>query len=530
MATFAVAAAVTVLLLSQTAILAASKTSCCMFIAVAILGWTIHRTYIRPRWLSPLRDLPRFKSGWPLICHGFSQFSEPRGEAYLRMIDSVPNQGLVYFQGFWGNDQILLTSPEGIAEVLVHRPVSFPKAPAAQGFLMRLLGKGAIPVAEGEEHKRLKKILMPAFSFRSIQDMVPTFWSKAIEMASAMEQASHGTECSVDAWAMARRAMLDTIVMAAVGIDLNILREDNELLYLYDTAFNVNWRMVVFMTANAIAPRWIVRIFLSSIITRMDTDMARLAAVCRRLVVNMDRGSSNGLPNSILHRLAPSNLTTEELGTHLMTVVGAGFEPTAGAFTWALWFLASHPQWQSKLRQELRENDFSRFLTGHGANFDACETLAKSPILNAVCSETLRLLPPSPIVTRVPPTDTTILGHFVPAGTRIFIVPGATNRMDRFYGPSANSFEPSRWIDPDSQKANKHGGADTNYAFSTFLHGPRKCLGQSYVTWALRAFVAVFVGRFDFRMANAGEVPVPCGVTTVRPRDGLRLALSPIRE
>ena len=168
-----------------------------------------------------------------------------------------------------------------------------------------------------------------------------------------------------------------------------------------------------------------------------------------------------------------------------------------------------------------------RFFVHDAASFDAGQVLEELPILNAVCNETSRLMPTSPITTRVAASDTTILGHPVCRGTRVFIVPGAINRSEKFYGPKANEYDPSRWIDADTGKANKHGGASTNYAFSTFLHGPRRCIGQAYVTAAVRTFVAAFVGRYRFEVVHGFSAE---GITTVRPKDGMRLVLYPVER
>ena len=102
-------------------------------------------------------------------------------------------------------------------------------------------------------------------------------------------------------------------------------------------------------------------------------------------------------------------------------------------------------------------------------------------------------MPTTPVTTRVARKDTTILGHPV---------------------RGAETFDPSRWIDSNG-KANNIGGASNNYAFSTFLHGPRKCIGQGYAKAEIRTFVAALVGRFEFEMANKEEVPFPAGMFAI---------------
>lgn len=133
-------------------------------------------------------------------------------------------------------------------------------------------------------------------------------------------------------------------------------------------------------------------------------------------------------------------------------------------------------------------------------------------------------MPTTPITTRVAAQDTVILGTHIPKGTRIFMVPYACNRSTAFYGPTAETFDPSRWID-DSGKGNNNGGADSNYAFLTFLHGPRKCIGDGYARLALRAFVAAFVRAFEFDMADNSETPIPGGILATKPVNGLHLKL-----
>lgn len=60
----------------------------------------------------------------------------------------------------------------------------------------------------------------------------------------------------------------------------------------------------------------------------------------------------------------------------------------------------------------------------------------------------------------------------------------------------------------------------------TFLHGPRSCIGQSFAKAELRALVAAFVGAFEIEMEDPSHVPMPAGVVTIKPRDGLRLRLT----
>lgn len=150
-------------------------------------------------------------------------------------------------------------------------------------------------------------------------------------------------------------------------------------------------------------------------------------------------------------------------------------------------------------------------------------------MLNAVCNETLRLYPTIPITIRECVNATTILDQYVPKGTQLVLAPWAINRSPTLWGSTASDFVPERWINLDG-KPNKNGGARSNYAQLTFLHGPRSCIGQGFAMAELRCLVAAFVSAFEMQPKSPGMVAVPAGVVTTKPRDGMELRLTPVQS
>ena len=69
------------------------------------------------------------------------------------------------------------------------------------------------------------------------------------------------------------------------------------------------------------------------------------------------------------------------------------------------------------------------------------------------------------------------------------------------------------------------GGASSNYAFLTFLHGPRSCIGQAFAKAEFAVLMAGLVGRFEMELEDAqAEVKIQTGIT-MRPRDGLKVRM-----
>ena len=91
-------------------------------------------------------------------------------------------------------------------------------------------------------------------------------------------------------------------------------------------------------------------------------------------------------------------------------------------------------------------------------------------------------------------------------------------------GITANSM----WLDANG-KANNHGGADSNFSFLTFLHGPRSCIGQKFAQAEFECLLAAWAGRFETMFEEGsplaeGEPEIKGGITS-KPKGGLWVRL-----
>jgi cytochrome P450 len=107
-------------------------------------------------------------------------------------------------------------------------------------------------------------------------------------------------------------------------------------------------------------------------------------------------------------------------------------------------------------------------------------------------------------------------------------VPIATNRLPDLWGEDADEFKPERWIDKATGRATMNGGADSNYAFLTFLHGPRSCIGEKFARAEMRALIAAVCANFEMAMADPKEVVKGGGTLTFKPLNGMRLKLKAV--
>lgn len=435
----------------------------------------------------------------------------------------------------------MITSPKALSEVLVTKNYDFVKPDHVARGIGRLLGVGVL-LAEGEEHKTQRKNLMPAFAFRHVKDLYPTFWSKSREAVVAMTEAVKADEAKkvesadvektgvkqeavIEAGQWASRATLDIIGLAGMGQDFGAIQNPDTLLNkTYRTVFKPTRQAQVLGMLNLFLPGWFVR----NLPIKRNGDIEAAAKTIRTTCRQLIRAKKEKLENNELTdvdilsvALESGGFSEENLVDQLMTFLAAGHETTASAMTWAIYMLCLNPDVQTRLRAEIREKlpsvDEDTEITS--------QIIDHMPYLNAVCNEVLRYYPPVPITIRDAGNDTSIVGQYVPKGTRVMLIPWAINKQESLWGPDAKKFNPERWMPSEKNPHAANGGAPSNFAMLTFLHGPRSCIGQAFAKAEFACLLASWVGRFQFKLNDEKEMDekniLIKGGVTARPAKGL---------
>lgn len=141
--------------------------------------------------------------------------------------------------------------------------------------------------------------------------------------------------------------------------------------------------------------------------------------------------------------------------------------------------------------------------------------------------ETFRLYPTVPMTMREALVDTRLGDHFIPQGTTMILSMWMINRSPEIWGADAGEFRPERWIN-EGGKPNQTGGANSNYDFLTFLHGPRSCIGQNFAKAEMRCLLSKMVQSFQWDLAMDDSKVLPRGVITIKPQDGMYLKMTPL--
>jgi cytochrome P450 family 2 subfamily U polypeptide 1 len=163
---------------------------------------------------------------------------------------------------------------------------------------------------------------------------------------------------------------------------------------------------------------------------------------------------------------AKSDADDIDLAYTLYDLFGAGSDTTSTTLSWALFLLASRPEVQEKLYQEITS------LAG-GSRAVALDDRVKMPYTEAVMLEVHRMASLAPIgVPHATTEDVEFKGFKIPKNTMIFANLFAVHFSKATWGDPHN-FRPERFLSDDGKTFNRHPNV---LAFSV---GKRQCLGET---------------------------------------------------
>ncbi|PGH29378.1 hypothetical protein GX50_07882, partial [[Emmonsia] crescens] len=170
--------------------------------------------------------------------------------------------------------------------------------------------------------------------------------------------------------------------------------------------------------------------------------------------------------------------------------ITAGSDTVAATLTALIYILATHPDKQARLQQEL-----DTLLTGiDDISYKKLSAVNNAPMLEGVILETLRLYPGAPggMQRMTPPEGAQIAGKWIPGNTLVS-TPTYTLHRDPRNFDQPTSFIPERW----SSAANliKH-----KEAFNPFLIGANSCAGKAMALMELRLVTALIFRTFTVRL------------------------------
>jgi cytochrome P450 len=185
--------------------------------------------------------------------------------------------------------------------------------------------------------------------------------------------------------------------------------------------------------------------------------------------------------------LTDGGFTRQQALDELITLFVAGSHTSSVALAWTAYLIATHPNVQRKLHEEIDRVLADKELT--------VEDLSRLPYTTSVVQESLRLHPPAwELFARQTLQPIRLRQFEIPVGSLVFILPIVTHRDARFF-PNPLHFSPDRF------SAQRIDEVDP-FAYLPFGAGPHTCLGKTMTMVQLPLILATLLRSFTLSLAN----------------------------
>ena len=378
-------------------------------------------------------------------------------------------------------------------QVLVEDEDAFIKAPGLAAVGRPLLGRGLL-TADGDAHRRQRKLMAPAFAPRRMAGYADVMVARAAAAADALVPGA-----TVDLSEQMMAVTLDIVGRTLFDVDLA-----GEARAVGD-ALTVAMEYVIHSITSPVPYSWPLPRN-----RRMRTAIAGLDAIVLRIIADRrGRAVDRGDVLSILLEARDDDgvgLSDRELRDEIMTLMLAGHETTANLLAWTWAALARAPDVRARLDDEQG--------VVLGDRLPTYADLPRLPYGLAVLEEALRLYPPAYVVAREARRAITVGEARVAPGDVVLISIRAMQRRPDYW-PDPEAFKPERFL--------AEGGSaprSRRVGYLPFGAGPRVCIGNHFALAEAQLILATWARSYRFRLTRPGPIaPVP--LVTLRPLGGV---------
>jgi len=397
----------------------------------------------------------------------------------------------------------IINEPGAIRHVLLDNAENYIKSEVGRRLLEPGLGRGLL-TSEGETWRRHRRIMAPAFDPRSVVGYAPIMTGVTQGLLAEWDALPEASELDVAAAMM--HATLHIISRAMFSSDSDEIVDVVERgVGQYQTTVRPGLLDLLHI------PEWLTRILsprrTAGIFDEFDRSVDRLLTARGR--------EPDAEPKDLLARLIAARdsetgggMTAKEVRDQVITIFMAGHETTSQALSWTWYLLSQHPAAEAKLHREL-----TTVLEGRTPRHD---DLANLRYTRMVIEESMRLYPPAYIMSRQPIVADQVLGHRIPAGAEVLIVPWLLHRKPSLW-ENPDRFEPERF-------SPERASSRPRFAYIPFGAGPRICVGAAFAMAEAMLILATIAQRYRLHL-KPGHPVEPQGLITLRPRYGLQMRL-----
>ncbi|KAJ6659734.1 hypothetical protein lerEdw1_018449 [Lerista edwardsae] len=352
--------------------------------------------------------------------------------------------------------------------------------------------ENAVSIAQDEQWKRIRTVLSPTFTSGKLKEMFPIIKHYGEILVQNVQKKVDKDEPVVAKDVFGCYSM-DVITSTSFGVNIDSMNNPKDP-FVKEIQKLTKFRALDprFAMGVNLFPRDALDFFTRAIKkikenrekegqgARVDFLQLMLEAQCSNIAQQ-----SNGMEQPF------KGLTDTEILAQAFIFIFAGYEPSSNSLGFMAYLMATHPDVQQKVQDEID----SVFPNKAPLTYDAIMQLE---YLDMVLNETQRLYPLGGRLERVCKKDVEINGVTIPKGTVVMIPPFVLHRAPEFW-PEPDEFRPERFSKENKESVDP-------YVYLPFGAGPRNCIGMRFAIVAMKVAIASLLQHFSFRVCK--ETPV----------------------
>ena len=477
----------------------------------------------------------------PIIGDDGADITDTPGVSTARLYDEYGCDHLIFPRPL-GAD-LLVTRDAATMNHILNDSYNYRRSKAGTKATKIIIGDGVVAVF-GDEHKKQRRMLAPAFSVDSLKALMPIFTDATNKMMDRFEKDTSleerwGKDVK-DSVKWFGRVTLDIIGRAGFDYDFGAVEQGPNGLAVRSTFHDAMTSTMNVSPIDAVVGAFMFFVVPSLLyilpltenvrkLREMRSELiktshkivqAKAKQIRKELEAGVDAKETFAGKKDILHLLMRANmspeiraedrLSDETLAGQIVTFIFAGHETSGNTMSWCTFFLALDLEYQQKLRKHIRET-----LKALGKDGEAIEDLTWADLnseqmrpLDLCIQETLRLRPPItttfryatkddqlPVTTPFKTKDGRTLNHIpITAGKEVAISVTGNNMDAKYFGPNPHLFQPERWNSlPELHAKSK---LPSPYGSFVFNGGPKVCIGNKFAMTEMKIILIRVLAKY----------------------------------
>ncbi|NXF01135.1 CP3AC protein, partial [Smithornis capensis] len=375
-----------------------------------------------------------------------------------------------------------------------------------RNFGLNGLLESALNLAADEQWKRIRTVLSPTFTSGKLKEMFPIINHYGEKLVKNIEKKVANDEF-VTAKDIFGAYSMDVVASTSFSVNVDSMSNPNDPfvtnikkflqfsflspLFLFIVLFPFIVPVLEKMKVTLLPSE--VMDFFKNVFIKIKKERGKSSSTDRvdflQLMIesqSSDDGSKSAEAN------LDKTLSDEEILAQSLIFVFAGYETTSSTLSYIAYNLATHPDVQQRLQDEVDANLPNKAAPTYNA-------ITQMEYLDMVVNESIRLYPAGGRIERVCKKTVELNGVTIPKGM-VVMIPAFMLHHDPEYWPEPDEFRPERFSKENKERFDP-------YTFLPFGAGPRNCIGMRFALLVMKVAVVVMLQNFSFRTCK--DTPIP---------------------